>query len=392
MTTSPGPLNGVRVLDLTAVVMGPLATQILGDLGADVITVENRHGDINRTMTRGLARGLSGVSLNLLRNKRNIMLDVAHPAGRQALLRIAATCDVFVTNLRPASLERLRLGYSDIGAVRPDVIYCQANGFPSDSELANEPAFDDIIQTASGVPDLLRLAGHAPALIPTLLADKVSGLVIAYAIIAALFHRERTGAGQRVEVPMTDALRAFLLAEHGGGAICARGPVGYPRILTPLRAPSRTLDGWIAVQPHKDQQWVALVRAAGLDDLANDPRLTNRGLWHEPSLGYETLGRALATKTTAEWLAFCSEQGIPAAPATGLDEIVDALPDADHPAGRYKLIPSPARFSATPATVRRPAPLAGQHNREVLAEVGLTGAEIDELEAAGVLRSGGASS
>jgi len=374
------------VLDITAVVMGPLATQILGDLGADVITVENRDGDINRTMSRGLVRGLSGVSMNLLRNKRNIALDIANPAGREALLRIAATCDVFVTNLRPASLDRLRLDYADVAAVKPDVIYCQANGFPSDSELANSPAFDDIIQTASGVPDLMRLAGHEPVLMPTLLADKVSGLVIAYAIIAALFHRERTGVGQRVEVPMMDAMRAFLLAEHGSSAICGRGPVGYPRILTPNRGPARTLDGWIAVQPHKDQQWQALARVAGLDDLADDPRLTNRGIWHEPSFGYEVLGRVLATKTTAEWLEFCAEHGIPAAPAAGIDDVVEALPDAEHPAGTYKLIPPPTRFSATPAAVRRPAPLAGQHNREVLAEAGLTDAEIDELEAARVLR------
>ncbi|HYK30547.1 MAG TPA: CoA transferase [Streptosporangiaceae bacterium] len=384
-----GPLSGVRVLDLTAVVMGPLATQILGDLGADVITVENRQGDINRTMTRGLVRGLSGVSVNLLRNKRNVALDIAKPAGRQALLRIAATCDVFVTNLRPASLERLRLGYADIAAVRPDIVYCQANGFPSDSEQANKPAFDDIIQTAGGVADVFQRAGLAPGLMPTLLADKVSGLVIAYAIIAALFHRERTGTGQRVEVPMTDALRAFLLAEHGGSAIVGRGPAGYPRILTPGRAPARTKDGWLAVQPHKDEQWVALAREAGLDDLADDPRLTNRGIWHEPSLGYETLARALATKTTAQWLEFCSEHGIPAAPAASLDEIIDGLPEAEHPLGSYKLIPPPTRFSATPVNIRRPAPLAGQHNREVLAEVGLTDEEIDELEAAGVLRATG---
>jgi len=389
VNTPTGPLAGVRVLDLTAVVMGPLATQILGDLGADVITVENRQGDINRTMTRGLVRGLSGVSLNLLRNKRNVTLDIANPMGHKTLLRIAATCDVFVTNLRPASIERLRLDYADIAAVRPDVIYCQANGFPADSDRANDPAFDDIIQTAGGVADVFKRAGLTPGLMPTLLADKVSGLVIAYAIIAALFHRERTGTGQRVEVPMTDALRAFLLAEHGGSAIVGRGPAGYPRILTPLRAPTRTADGWLAVQPHRDEQWVALAREAGLDELADDPRLSNRGLWHEPSFGYETLGRVLATNTTAHWLEFCSEHGIPAAPPANLDEIIDALPEAEHPLGTYKLIPSPTRFSATPVDIRRPAPLAGQHNREVLAEVGLTDSEIDELEEAGVLRATG---
>ncbi len=387
-----GPLAGVRVLDLTAVVMGPLATQILGDLGADVISVENRRGDINRTMSRGPRRGLSGVSLNLLRNKRNIAIDVAHPDGRAALLRIAARCDVFVTNLLPGSVRRLRLDYPDVAAVRPDVIYCQANGFPSDSPLAGEPAFDDIVQAASGVPDVLRRAGLAPGLVPTLLADKVSGLVLAYAIIAALFHRERTGQGQRVEVPMTAALAAFLLVEHGGAAMCQPplGPAGYNRILTPLRGPLRTADGWIAVQPHRDEHWRALLAEAGLPDMIGDERLSSRAIWLNPGFGYATLGRALITHGTQHWLAFCSQNGIPAAAAADLDDIIAALPEAEHPgAGRYKLVPPPAWFSATPASLRRHAPLPGEHTREVLAEAGLTDEEIGRLERAGLLRPPG---
>ncbi len=390
--TESGPLAGVRVLDLTSVVMGPLATQILGDLGADVITVESRDGDINRTMSSGPVRGLSGVSLNLLRNKRNAAIDISQPAGRSALLRVAAGCDVFVTNLRPASLRRAGLEHADIVAVRPDVIYCQATGFASDSDEADKPAFDDIIQAASGVPDLMHLAGLPAALVPMLLADKVCGLVIAYAIIAALFHRERTGQGQRVEVPMIDAMRAFTLVEHGGSAIPRppRGPAGYPRILTPLRATVATADGWIALQPHRDEQWTALVLAAGLDELADDQRLRTRSLWREPGFGYATLSRVLATKTTAEWLAFCTEHGIPAARAARLDEVIAALPEAEHPeAGTYKVIPPPARFSATPASVRRPAPLPGQHTTEILAEAGLSAAEIDRLAEAGVLGSPG---
>jgi crotonobetainyl-CoA:carnitine CoA-transferase CaiB-like acyl-CoA transferase len=386
-----GPLAGIRVLDLTSVVMGPLATQILGDLGADVITVESRGGDLNRVMGPGPRGGLSGMSLNLLRNKRNITLDISHPEGRSALLRIAAGCDVFVSNLRPGSLSRLRLNYPDVAAARPDIIYCQAHGFPSDSPQADAPAFDDIIQAACGVPDVMRRAAGTPGLLPTLLADKVSGLVLAYSIIAALFHRERTGHGQRVEVPMTAAMLAFLLVEHGSAAISRPpcGPAGYQRILTPLRGALRTADGWIAVQPHRAAHWTALLRAAGLDEMVGDPRLNRRAIWLDPGFGYATLGRVLAVKTTAEWLAFCSANGIPAAAAAGLDELIEALPDGDHPdAGRYKLIPSPARFSATPATVRRHAPLAGQHTREVLAEAGLADAEIAQLEAAGVVSEG----
>jgi crotonobetainyl-CoA:carnitine CoA-transferase CaiB-like acyl-CoA transferase len=387
--TGPGPLDGVRVLDLTSVVMGPLATQILGDLGADVIAVESRDGDINRTMSSGPVRGLSGVSLNLLRNKRNIALDLARRPGREALLAVAADCDVFVTNLRSASLERAGLTYADVATVRADVIYCQASGFASDGPRAGEPAFDDVIQAASGVGDLMRRAGLPPSLVPMLLADKVCGLVIAYAIIAALFHRERTGQGQQIEVPMLDTMRAFTLAEHGGSAICRppRGPAGYPRIMTPLRGPAATADGWLAVQPHRDEQWDALVRAAGLDELAGDPRLSSRNLWREPGFGYATLSRVLATKTTAQWLEFCSEHRIPAAEAAGIDEIIEELPEAEHPrAGRYKVIPPPVRFSASPASVRRPAPQVGEHTREVLAEAGLTPEQIAALQEAGVLR------
>jgi len=387
-STGAGPLAGVRVLDLTSVVMGPLATQILGDLGAEVITVENRRGDINRIMGPAPCRGLSGVALNLLRNKRNIALDIAHPDGRTALLRIAAGCDVFVTNLRPGSISRLRLAYDDVAAVRPDVVYCQAHGFPSDGPRADAPAFDDIIQAACGVPDVLRLAGGPPSLVPTLLADKVCGLVLTYSILAALFHRAQTGEGQRLELPMTDAMLAFLLVEHGAGAICQPplGSPGYQRILTPLRGALRTADGWIAVQPHRDGHWTALLSAAGLDDLVGDPRLSSRAIWRDPEFGYATLGRILGVKTTAEWLSFCALHGIPAAEAATLEELIGQLPDAEHPdAGRYKLIPSPTRFSATPASVRRPAPLPGQHTREVLAEAGLTDEEIAALEQQGVL-------
>jgi crotonobetainyl-CoA:carnitine CoA-transferase CaiB-like acyl-CoA transferase len=384
-----GPLHGVRVLDLTSVVMGPLATQILGDLGADVITVESRDGDINRTMSSGPVRGLSGVSLNLLRNKRNVQIDLSRPEGRDAVLRIAAGCDVLVTNLRPASVRRAGLDYAAIAQVRPDIVYCQATGFASDSPEADRPAFDDIIQAASGVPDLMRLAGLPPALVPMLLADKVCGLVIAYAIIAALFHRERTGQGQRVEIPMLATMQAFALVEHGGSAIPQppRGPSGYPRILTPLRAAVATADGWIALQPHRDEQWHALVRAAGLDELAGDPRLSVRSLWREPGFGYATLSSVLATKTTAEWLAFCAEHGIPAAPASGIDDVIGGLPEAEHPeAGTFKLIPPPTRFSATPPSVRRPAPLPGQHTREVLADAGFSETEISALAESGVIR------
>jgi crotonobetainyl-CoA:carnitine CoA-transferase CaiB-like acyl-CoA transferase len=387
-----GPLSGVRVLDLTSVVMGPLATQILGDLGAEVISIESGRGDTNRGMGAGPVRQLSGVSLNLLRNKRNVAVDLKQPAGRDALLRIAATCDVFVTNLRPGPLARLDLGYEQIAAVRPDVVFCQAQGFPSDGPMADEPAYDDIIQTAGGVLDVVKRATGAAAMMPTLLADKVCGLVLVYAIIAALYHRERTGQGQRLEVPMVDALKAFVLVEHGGGAI-GRPPTdspGYHRILTPFRRPQQSADGWLTIFPYLDSHWELLLRAGGHPELLEDSRLSREGRQLDSGFAYETLEALVRTKTTSEWLSFCRKHAIPASEVAGLDELVEALPDGEHPiAGAYKVIPPPVRFSATPASVRRPAPMIGQHNREVLTEVGIDDAEVTRLEATGVLRSRG---
>ena len=228
-----GPLDGVRVLDLSSVVMGPLATQILGDLGADVITVEDPRGTLSRVMTAGPVPTLSGLALNLLRNKRNVVLDLKDPEGRREALAIAATVDIVVTNLRPGTLARLGMTYEDVRAVCEDVVYCQAQGYPSDSPAADAPAYDDVIQAGSGIPDTFRRMGGVPVLVPTLVADKVSGLTIAYAVLAALFERERTGRGQRIEVPMIDVMTAFTLVEHAGPAttVPPLGPPGYARIL-----------------------------------------------------------------------------------------------------------------------------------------------------------------
>lgn len=388
-----GPLHGIRVLDLTSVVMGPMATAILGDLGADVVTIESARGDTNRAMGAGPHPQLSGISLNLLRNKRNVDLDLKTAPGRELLLELAATCHVFVTNLRPAPLARLGITYAEVATVRPDVIYCQAQGWPSDSARSDEPAYDDIVQAASGVADLAQRAGGAPALMPTIFADKVCGLTIAYAVLAALFHRERTGEGQHIEVPMVDAVSAFLLVEHGAGAIPRPtvGPPGYQRILTPERRPQQTLDGWIAVLPYSQDHYDTLFELGGRQDLIGDARYaTGRARIANSDFLYKEVREILSQRTTAEWLEVCGRHGIPATTVARLDDLVDALPDASHPvAGQYKLIPPPARFSLTPSSLRRPAPLPGQHNHEVMAELGLTEAEISHMEATGVLRRRG---
>lgn len=386
-----GALDGIRVLDLTSVVMGPYATQILGDLGADVITIESATGDTNRVMGPGPHRWMSGVSLNLLRNKRNVALNLKEPRGRDVMLRIAATCDVFVTNLRPGPLQRLGMTYDDLKTARPDIVYCQAQGFPTDGERANDPAYDDIIQAATGMADATRRSYGEPVLAPTIFADKVSGLTIVYGVLAALLHRERTGEGQRVEVPMVEAVESFMLVEHGAGAVLRppMGPAGYERIITPERRPQRTLDGWIHVMPYSKESYDALFTAGGRHDLIGDERYQHgRARIENSDFLYQQVRAILAHRTTDEWLVFCRANDIPATRVVSLEEIVEDQPEATHPVvGTYKQVRPGARFSSTPQSVRRHAPFPGEHNREVLLEIGYTDAEVDALQAGGVLRT-----
>jgi len=387
-----GPLDGVRVLDLTTVVMGPFATQVLGDLGADVIVVEGTTLETNRVMGPGPHPQLSGTSLNLMRNKRSLRLDFKQDSGRDALLQVAATCDVVVTNVRPSSLARAGLRYEDIAARRPDVIYCEAHGWPTDSERADDPAYDDVIQAGTGVADAFRRQTGSPSLVPTIFVDKLCGLTIAYAVIAALFKRERTGRGERIEVPMSEAATAFVLVEHGAGAIPEppAGRAGYTRILSPHRRPQRTSDGWIHVLPYSRSHYEA-VFARAPSELRVDPELYSSGRARiaNADLLYERLHAVMATRPTVDWMSYLRQQGVPATEITTLDDLVGRLPMATHPvAGSYRQIPPPVRFggaSDTTTAIRRHAPLVGQHTDEVLAEVGIDAAQVRALREIGAI-------
>jgi crotonobetainyl-CoA:carnitine CoA-transferase CaiB-like acyl-CoA transferase len=390
---SGGPLEGVRVLDLTSVVMGPYATQILGDLGADVITVEPAGGEPNRAMGAGPLPQLSGVALNLLRNKRNVTIDFKHPDGRRALLDVAATCDVVVTNLRPGTLARAGLSYEDLEARSPGVVWCQAHGYPSDSDRADDPAYDDVVQTETGIADATsRLTGR-PMVSATIMADKVCGLTIVYSVCAALYRKAVTGRGERIEIPMVETMRAFTLVEHGAGAVPEPplAPAGYGRILNDRRGPWRSRDGWIMALPYTRRHYEAIFAGTGRDDLLDDPRwaTAHDRIAHAAWL-YEQVGAMMAERSTADWLEFFRAAGVPAAPVATLDDLVAGLPLADHPAaGTYRHIPPPARFRHAPTGAPRPAPLIGQHTDEVLTEAGYDPGGIAALRESGALEGPG---
>jgi crotonobetainyl-CoA:carnitine CoA-transferase CaiB-like acyl-CoA transferase len=373
-----GPLAGFRILDLTRVIMGPLATQILADQGADVIIVEANGGDTNRVMGPGPHPELSGIALNMLRNKRSIDVDLKATEGRALVHRLAATCDAVVSTMRPQVLVRLGLDYESIAAVKPDIVYCQAQGFPLDSSRSDEPAYDDIIQAASGVCDMMERVWGYQALLPTIFTDKVCGLVIAQAVTAALLHRSVTGEGQHIEVAMQEATSAFMLAEHGSGAISeppvafdGKPAAGYPRVLTPERRPHPTKDGSVHLFPYLPKHYAAIFAEAGVPGADTDPRYTDQraALRNSDSL-YRDIRGIAPLRTTDEWLDYCRANGIPATRVVSLQDMIDDLPLAEHPAaGSYRVIPTMARFSRSPGGLPRPAPLIGEDTDGVIAEL-----------------------
>lgn len=363
-----GPLAGVRVLDMTSVGMGPYATQILGDMGATVIKVEPPSGDVFRQAAPARHPGMGAAFLNLNRNKYGVVLDVKDPADLSTVKALIGAADVFVSNVRPQSLRRLGLDYEALRAAHPRLIYCGAYGYSEAGPYAGQPAFDDIIQARCGMAHFQGGQGAGePRYVNTILADKVAGLTIAYAIPMALYERERSGLGQAIEVPMFETLVSFLAIEHLAGQtfVPGIGGTGYARIMSPHRKPYRTLDGHIALLPYTDGQWARFFALAGRDDLARDPRYADAASRsaHIDSL-YEALDDIVRTRTTAQWLALLQDADIPHAEVAAFDTLFDdphlkatgMFYEYEHPTeGRLRGAGIPTRFSRTPGRIRKPA-------------------------------------
>lgn len=381
MTT--GPLAGVRIVDLTAVGMGPMATQLLGDYGADVIKVESAEGDVFRHVTPQRHHGMSHAYLNLNRNKRSVVLDAKSEVGRGDLMALLETADVFVSNMRAPALRRLGLDADALTARFPRLIHCACYGYSERGPYAGRAAVDDTIQAASGVAWLQGDAGAtAPQYVKTVVADKVVALYVANAITSALYEREKSGSGQAIEVPMFECMVSFLAVEHlaGKSYVPPEGGTGYARLLNEFRRPFRTLDGYIGVVPYTDGQWKRFFELAGEPALAADVRYSTQPARsrHFTEL-YAYVEAILARKSTAEWLALLDEADIPFAPVKSLDELLNdphlnALgfwQRVEHPTeGTLMQAGLPVHFSKTPASVRRHAPGLGEHTDELLGASG----------------------
>jgi crotonobetainyl-CoA:carnitine CoA-transferase CaiB-like acyl-CoA transferase len=399
--TASGPLAGVRIIDLTTVVMGPFATQILADLGADVVKVEAPEGDVLRHIAPMRHPGMGHIFLHHNRNKRSLVLDLKQPAGREALLRLARPADVLVYNVRPQAMRRLRLGYDDVAAVNPRIIYVGAYGYGEGGRYAGQPAYDDLIQGMAGLPSIFADAGaDRPRYVPTAIADRITGLAAVNAVTAALFCRERTGKGQAVEVPMFETLAHMVLGDHMAGRTFEPplAPFRYERMLAPHRAPYATKDGYLCVLIYNDKHWRSFFKMIGREEMfQSDPRFASQEA-RSRNIGevYAFVAGQMAGRTTAEWLRLLKEADIPVAPLNSIEDVLDDphlresgfFVTIEHPTeGRLRMMAAPGAWSQTPPGRLRPAPRLGEHSIEILREAGYADAEIDALIASGVTRT-----
>jgi len=393
-TIPTAPLAGVRILDLTSVIFGPYASQILADYGADVIKLEAPQGDSTRRTGPRYEDGLAAMFLSVNRNKRSLVLDLKQPAAREALLKLVDTADVFMHSIRPQKMAALGLAPEDLRARNEKLIYAALLGFGRGGPYEGRPAYDDTIQGMSGIADIMGRQTGEPQYFPTIAADKTCGLVAAHAILAALFQRSQTGVGQTVEVPMFESMVSFNLVEHfyGRHFVDEPSPSGYPRITSRWRKPYRTADGYLCMMPYTDAHWRNFFINSGHPEYADDPRFTDISArtQHIDAL-YQLAHEIAASRSTDCWVELCERSEIP---ATRINSLEDLETDphlqqvgmfvtvADEQSRNYRYVRNPVSIGEDTGPIRLP-PRLGEHTREVLSEAGLDSDAIDALIASG---------
>lgn len=396
-TFSKGPLEGMRIVDLTTVVLGPYATRILADLGADVIKVETLSGDQTRHYKPLRNDGMAGYFINLNRNKRSVSIDLKKPQGMEVLQRLVGGAHAFIHNMRQQAADRLGLSYERVRAMNPEIVYCGAVGFGSSGPYSGRAAYDDVIQAGSGLAGLHAMVHGEPAFAPTVLCDKMTGQTVAYAVIAALLQQARGGGGQAVEVPMLETAAEFALVEHLHGATFEPplSEIGFKRVLSKYRKPFRTADGYMCILPYSDSNWSEFFRFTGRTEFLGDARfrvLADR-VQHIDFL-YALVEQEAPRFSNAEWQAFCDRVSIPCMPVKSLDEVlqdehlaaVGMFERHEHPTeGPYRVVRSPVQF-AEPFQVRHHAPRLGEDSIGILEEAGFSSEEIDGFVREGVVQ------
>ncbi|MGH8616231.1 MAG: CaiB/BaiF CoA transferase family protein [Burkholderiales bacterium] len=396
-----GPLEGVTIVDLTSVVVGPLATQILADHGAEVIKVETKSGDLIRTMNgKSVTPAMGAKFLHLNRNKRSIVLDLKQPSGFAALKKLIARADVLVWNVRPAAMARLKLSYDDVRAINPKIVYCGMFGFGQDGRYRDKPAYDTIIQGSGGMAAIHHRAGGEPRFVPMVVADKVSGLIAVQMIAMALYRVARTGEGASIEIPMFENMVKFVLEEHMYLKTFdpPLGETGDPRLLDPQNKPIPTKDGYICISANTNDQAFAYFDAIGRPELKTDPRFSSvPGRFANVKDYFEIRLAALRGKTTAEWLEIFDANDVPAMPYHTLDSLLEDphLKDIgffeikDHPTeGKTRSMRLPNQWSCGLREGWQPADKLGQSSVEILREVGLSDADIERMVTEGATIDG----
>lgn len=392
-----GPLAGIKVIDMTTVLMGPYATQTLGDYGADVIKIESPDADVTRHIGPSRHPGIGPVFLNTNRSKRSVCLDLKKPAGREAVLRLLGDADVLVYNVRPQAMARLDLGYDTVAKINPRLIYAGVFGFGQDGPYAAKPAYDDLIQGGAGLAYLMAVAGDGtPRYVPNALVDRIVGLTAVGAICASLVHRDRTGQGQRLDIPMFETMTSFIMGDHMGG-LTYEPPLdrgGYPRHLSRDRRPYKTSDGYLCVIVYNDKQWNAFFAASGRTDLRDDPRFaTFAARAVNIDTVYGELARIFLTRTTAEWTELLTKADVPVMPMHTLESLLEDphlaatgfFPVVEHPTeGAIRSMRVSATWSETKAEPTRLAPVLNQDGEAILREAGYSADEIAMLIRDGV--------